>query len=32
MYETAGLDAKSIIATALNALGREEEALVGNIA
>ena len=32
MYETAGLDAKSIVATALNALGREREALVGNIA
>ncbi|HTK80045.1 MAG TPA: 1-deoxy-D-xylulose-5-phosphate synthase [Rhizomicrobium sp.] len=32
MYETAGLDTKSIVAAALNALGREEEALVGNIA
>jgi len=32
MYETAGLDTKSIVATALNALGREEEALIGNIA
>ena len=32
MYEAAGLDAKSIAATALSALGRESEALVGNIA
>ncbi len=27
MYEAAGLDAKGIVATALNALGREKEAL-----
>jgi hypothetical protein len=26
MYAAAGLDAKSIVATALNALGREDEA------
>ncbi|MEI9992403.1 MAG: transketolase C-terminal domain-containing protein [Rhizomicrobium sp.] len=26
MYEAAGLDAKAIVATALNALGREREA------
>ena len=26
MYEAAGLDSKSIVATALNALGREDEA------
>jgi len=32
MYEAAGLDAKAIVATALSALGREDEALVGNIA
>ena len=32
MYELAGLDAKSIVATALNALGREREAALGNIA
>jgi 1-deoxy-D-xylulose-5-phosphate synthase len=32
MYERAGLDAKSIVATALNALGREREAALGNIA
>jgi 1-deoxy-D-xylulose-5-phosphate synthase len=29
MYETAGLDAKSIVATALNALGRPEAAFEG---
>ena len=27
MYEAAGLDANSIVATALNALGREQEAI-----
>ena len=27
MYEAAGLDAKAIVAMALNALGREQEAL-----
>jgi 1-deoxy-D-xylulose-5-phosphate synthase len=32
MYEVAGLDAKSIVATALNALGREREAALSNIA
>ena len=32
MYETAGLDAKSIVATALNALGREREGSLSNIA
>ena len=32
MYELAGLDAKSIAAAALNALGREREAALGNIA
>ncbi|MBV9571841.1 MAG: 1-deoxy-D-xylulose-5-phosphate synthase [Alphaproteobacteria bacterium] len=32
MYEVAGLDAKSIVATALNALGREREASLSNIA
>jgi 1-deoxy-D-xylulose-5-phosphate synthase len=32
MYEAAGLDAKSIVATALAALGRESEAALGNIA
>ncbi|HEY1960911.1 MAG TPA: hypothetical protein VGG69_00715, partial [Rhizomicrobium sp.] len=32
MYEIARLDAKSIVATALNALGREREAALGNIA
>ena len=29
MYETAGLDAKSIVTTALNALGRPEAAFEG---
>jgi 1-deoxy-D-xylulose-5-phosphate synthase len=32
MYEVAGLDAKTIVATALNALGREREAALSNIA
>jgi 1-deoxy-D-xylulose-5-phosphate synthase len=32
MYEAAGLDAKSIVSTALNALGREREAALSNIA
>jgi 1-deoxy-D-xylulose-5-phosphate synthase len=32
MYEVARLDAKSIVGTALNALGREREAALGNIA
>jgi len=32
MYETAGLDAKAIVATALSALGREREAALSNIA
>jgi 1-deoxy-D-xylulose-5-phosphate synthase len=32
MYEVAGLDAKSIVATALSALGREREAALSNIA
>ncbi|MBV8800929.1 MAG: 1-deoxy-D-xylulose-5-phosphate synthase [Alphaproteobacteria bacterium] len=32
MYEIAGLDAKSIVETALNALGREREAALSNIA
>jgi 1-deoxy-D-xylulose-5-phosphate synthase len=32
MYEIAGLDAKSIVAAALNALGREHEAALSNIA
>jgi 1-deoxy-D-xylulose-5-phosphate synthase len=32
MYELAGLDAKSIAAAALSALGREREAALGNIA
>jgi 1-deoxy-D-xylulose-5-phosphate synthase len=32
MYETAGLDAKAIVAAALSALGRESEAVLANAA
>jgi hypothetical protein len=32
MYELAGLDAKSIAAAALNALGRDSDAALSNIA